>query len=282
MKTAILGLHAETSIHAGAGSSLDVIDMPIQREAHNNWPCIFGSSVKGALRAAANASKSPHVNAVFGPLNVTNEAYAGALLVGDARLLLFPVRSLTTHFKWITSPAALRRLKRDAERLGLNLEFDVPEMPGEMKALACQEGEVFLEEYRFEMQQHDLGNLIKALGKISAVEFIADALANQLLILNDDDFSYLVQHAVPISPHIALESTTKSAKVGALWYEETLPPETLLYVCLAAQDARSLDTHLPAETVMQSLADDFKAKPYLQIGGNETVGMGWFKVKVEA
>src|ERR1035438_9476911 len=111
MKTAILGLHAETSIHAGAGSALDVIDLPIQREAHNNWPCIYGSSVKGALRAAATTAKIPQVELVFGPANTSSDGFAGALLVGDARLLLLPVRSLTSHFKWITCPAVLQRLK---------------------------------------------------------------------------------------------------------------------------------------------------------------------------
>ncbi len=155
-------------------------------------------------------------------------------------------------------------------------------MPGEMKAFASKAGEAYLEEYRFELQQQDLGGIIQALAKLSGVEKFADALNNQLLILNDDDFSYLAKHAVPVTPHIALDSESKSVKTGALWYEETLPPETLLYVCLAAQDARRKDTQLTADAVMQSVTEIFEAKPYLQIGGNETVGMGWCKVKVEA
>jgi len=51
--TAILGLLAQTSIHAGAGSQTGIIDLPIQREGHNGWPCVFGSAVKGALRDKA-------------------------------------------------------------------------------------------------------------------------------------------------------------------------------------------------------------------------------------
>lgn len=282
MKTAILGLHAETSIHAGAGSALDVIDLPIQREAHNNWPCIFGSSVKGALRATANTSKNPHLDIVFGPANANNEAYAGALLVGDARLLLLPMRSLTTHFKWVTCPAALLRLKRDAERLNIKLQFEIPPMPGEMMAFASKKDVTFLEEYRFEVQAQDMSGIIQALARLSGVEKFADALNDQLLILNNDDFTYLAKHAVPVTPHIALDSASKSVRNGALWYEETLPPETLLYVCLAAQDSRRKDTHLSAGAVMQSVVDGFKNRPYLQIGGNETVGMGWCKVQVEA
>jgi CRISPR-associated protein Cmr4 len=276
MKTAIMGLHAETSIHAGAGSALDVIDLPIQRETHNNWPCIFGSAVKGALRAVA----IDKVDEVFGPSNVTADAYAGALLVGDARLLLFPVRSLTSHFKWITCPAALQRFKRDAARMGKSISFNVPEVQGDMQAVAMNAGEVFLEEYRFEVKPQDLTELITALAGVSAIAGFADALKNQLMILSDDDFTFLVKHAVPVTPHIALDSETKSVKGGALWYEETLPPETLLYVCLAANDARKKDSSFSADAVLNTVQEMFSTRPYLQLGGNETVGMGWCSVKV--
>jgi len=294
MKTAILGLHAETSIHAGAGSALDVIDLPIQREAHTNWPCVFGSAVKGALRAAATSSarhslaggnpedEAKTIETVFGPANATAEAFAGALLVGDARLLLLPVRSLTSHFKWITCPAVLQRYQRDVERMGQSAKFTVPKIEGDMQALATTAGEVFLEEYRFEVKSDDLSEIINALAQVSAVAGFAEALNKQLLILSDDDFTFLVKHAVPVTPHIALDSETKSVKGSALWYEETLPPETVLYVCLAANDARKAGEKMTADAVLQTVQELFKDKPYLQLGGNETVGMGWCKVKVGA
>ena len=69
--TALLGLWAQTSIHAGAGSSIDGIDLPIQREGHNGWPCVFGSSMKGALRTKAEdlwgEKGKDSVRYVFGP-----------------------------------------------------------------------------------------------------------------------------------------------------------------------------------------------------------------------
>jgi CRISPR-associated protein Cmr4 len=96
-KNALLGLWAETSIHAGAGSSVESIDLPIQREAHSGWPCVYGSAVKGALRARAEdkfGKNNDSVRYVFGPDTDNASEHAGALLVGDARLLLLPVRSL--------------------------------------------------------------------------------------------------------------------------------------------------------------------------------------------
>ena len=65
----MIGLIAQTSIHAGAGSSAGAVDLPIQREGHNGWPCIFGSSVKGALR-----TKAEQLFAEQGQCNADNEA----------------------------------------------------------------------------------------------------------------------------------------------------------------------------------------------------------------
>ncbi len=43
-------LHAVTSVHAGSGSEIGLVDLPIQREKHTGFPKIESSSLKGALR----------------------------------------------------------------------------------------------------------------------------------------------------------------------------------------------------------------------------------------
>ena len=47
----ILSLYAISPCHVGSGSSVGVVDLPIQRERHTNWPVIQASGMKGALRA---------------------------------------------------------------------------------------------------------------------------------------------------------------------------------------------------------------------------------------
>jgi CRISPR-associated protein Cmr4 len=289
---AILGLFSETSLHAGAGQALGVIDLPIMREAHNHWPCVFGSAVKGALRARAEAGKdsakhlSPdEISLIFGhgpDGKGESSEYAGALSVGDARLLLLPVRSLTTHFRWVTCPAALERFQRDAERLGLGEEIGglpVPPVEDEtaLVAEAVNGGHLFLEEYRFEAQPTDLEAIVAALAKLMP-DGLGDALRKQLAIVANDHFRHLAEHATPVNAHVSLDSATKTVKGGMLWYEETLPPETLLYVGLNAVASRRKDgeTKLTADAVMARLRESlFGEHPYLQLGGNETVGMGW-------
>lgn len=284
--TALLGLIAETSLHAGAGSSTGAIDLPIQREGHNGWPCVFGSAVKGSLRDRAESrlgQTGDDLFAVFGPDTKNASEHAGAISVGDARLLLLPVRSLTTAFKWVTCPEALGRLKRDAARLGLAGMFplDIPAVAGTTAKVAQGEGHLYLEEYRF-TQEIDSGiaELAKLLAQLIHRENARAELAQRLVVVSDDIFSHLSTAATPVNAHIALEADTKTVTDGALWYEETLPPETLLYAPLIAVKARRPTSSLDAAAVLKQITDLFEARPWLQLGGNETVGMGWCAVTV--
>ena len=295
--TAILGLLAQTSIHAGTGSNTGVIDLPIQREAHSNYPCVFGSSMKGALRVRAEQdypssiqqdsnkpSTHPTIAAVFGADHAAETLHAGALMVGDARLVLLPVRSLTSQFKWVTSPYALQRLADDLQRFNTGIGFQLPSIKlGDELALTAekQADALFLEEYRFKTQAQDLSGVIKVLAQLMRKTGVEEQLKQQLVVVSDDMFSHLAQHTTPVNAHIAIESATKTVKGGALWYEETLPPETLLYVGLAAYQARKQDSDLNTpEKVLTTVINLFTDKPWLQIGGNETVGMGWCAVSI--
>ncbi|CAH1388340.1 type III-B CRISPR module RAMP protein Cmr4 [Candidatus Nitrotoga sp. M5] len=284
--TALLGLLTETSLHAGASSSVDGVDMPIQRESHNGWPCVYGSAVKGALRdnGESNLSDKNDALAIFGPETSNASDNAGAVAIGDARLLLLPVRSLTSAFKWVTCAEALNRLKRDAKRMGLENDFGfvVLSAPDDESALALDKnGDLFLEEYRFKLtKEAKVEGCITSIAKLMRRDDAETELKKRLIIISDDMFTHLTQAAVPINAHIALNSDTKTTQGGALWYEETLPPETLLYVPLAANTSRKASHKLEASEVMDKVTNLFADKPYLQLGGNETVGMGWCAVEV--
>lgn len=280
---AILGLLAQTSIHAGAGTSVGAIDLPIQREGHNGWPCVYGSAVKGALRSKAEdvLSDDSLIFAIFGPDTRNASEHAGALAVGDARLLLLPVRSLTSAYKWVTCPAALNRLARDMALLGLNVTFETPPVSSENAAITPNlAGSLFLEEYRFEAEQSDLDELTTALASLMNRAKAKDALSRQLVLVSDDMFAHLAQYATPVMAHIALkDDASKTVEDGALWYEETLPPETLLYVPLMAQSSRRRAKELTAAEVREAVINLFEPHSWLQVGGNETVGMGWCAVQ---
>lgn len=281
----LMGLTAQTPLHAGSGSADDVIDLPIQREAHTDWPCVFGSSVKGALRAHAegNSLDSALTRAVFGPDTDNASAHAGSLLVSDARLALLPVRSLTSHFRWVSCPSLLRRLGRDLQRLGLvEAVPEVPEVDNEQALVAqAQQGgdELYLEEFRFSQSVADLSGWLGVFERLCGRGYRQE-LKQQLTLVDDDSFRHLCRSALPVQPHIRLDSETKTVATGALWYEENLSPETVLYVCLSAQPSRHEAIDKNAEAMAELLDGLFIERPWLQVGGNETVGMGWCRVEV--
>ncbi|MEK8021454.1 MAG: type III-B CRISPR module RAMP protein Cmr4 [Candidatus Parabeggiatoa sp.] len=240
---AILGLLTETSLHAGVGQTVGVIDLPIQREAHTNWPFVYGSSVKGSMRTLAESKWSTEldkVKSLFGPEMAHGESQtqAGGLAIGDARLLFLPVRSLTSHFKWVTCPDLLRRYQADCRRLGMPETFTIPEISEKETALVSTQHDLdfglFLEEFRFTGQPHaDLDELITRLAPLMGREDAKKALEKQLVIVNDDLFRHITDYATPLNAHIQLNNETKAS--DNLWYEETLPSDTLLYVTLVAQ-----------------------------------------------
>src|SRR5215472_13191158 len=107
MITSTLYLYTESPLHAGVGSGLSSIDLPIQRERTTQYPMIQSTGIKGKIRAAFEGSRKhlteeerAMVDVVFGPPSTSGggSEHAGALIAGDARLLLFPVRSLNGVF----------------------------------------------------------------------------------------------------------------------------------------------------------------------------------------
>ncbi len=288
--SALLLLTTETPLHAGAGQSVAGIDLPIQREVHSDWPCVYGSAVKGALRAHAfhKGLQSQDAIDLFGPdhgaaAGERDSSHAGALLVGDATLLALPVRSLQSHFKWVTCPAALDRFRRSAERLGLALQLPCIAQPGDkLQAWGHEDGTLFLEEFRLnQATAAEVAPLAQALAILSGGALQASTVHERLVVVHDDIFSFLVRNATSVNAHIAIDAQTKTVKDGALWYEESLPPETLLYVPLTATASRRKGSELKAAQVLEKFESLLgEGGNWLQLGGNETTGMGWCRVGV--
>lgn len=266
MKAMMLGLLAETPLHPGAGQNAGVVDLPIAREAKTGYPVIYGSAMKGALRDWWREQEQEQEEYIFGnPNNV------GGVTVTDARLLLLPLRCLNGHFKLVTCPYLLTRFKRDLKLAGLfQTDFDIP-APEKNNAIVTEqiEGMLYLEEFHFTPHLQEVEGLLTALSSlIYHDELIAD-LNSHLVILNNDDFSYFAAHGLPIVARNNLEQETKKSK--NLWYEEHLPTDTLLYNMIAARKNR--------EDALTLIEDSINERPYLQVGGNETVGQGWCIIK---
>ena len=301
--SAILGLRAIAPIHVGMEDLRGVVDLAIQREKHNHWPVIFGSSVKGALRehAASNWGREHgDLAAVFGPDKPNiDSSRAGALLVNEMRLFALPVPALNTVYKWITCPEALRRLLRDCRMFGVASIAQQAAANSALAAISSMQIDealsfhaddpqrIFLREYLFTKRPAlDAERaMLPLLAQVFGVHIEAE-LASRLLLVSDSRFGHLAQTATAVNPHIAL-TPNKTTKDGALWYEESLPCESLLYLPLAAEEERLSKQQREAQARAQDkhdllgrVLDLFAERPYFRIGANETTGMGWFEVQV--
>jgi len=265
MNSQILGLLAETSIHPGAGSDTGFVDLPVAREAATDYPVIVGSSVKGALRDHARNHKNDiDPDQVFG-----KQESGGDLVVSDARLLLLPVRSMTGHCKWVTCPHLVERYQRDLARSGSDAGAALPKVdPAKQHYLGAGDNKLFLEERQFTRGGDWPAGLVKAIKPLIRHETTQKRLDGQLVVLRDDDFAWFARFGLAVNARNALNDKTKTSE--NLWYEETLPPDALFYLLLAERrsDNDALDTTLGL----------FRETPYLQAGGNMTVGQGFFAV----
>ena len=270
MNTTMLGLLAETPVHPGAGRSMGVVDLPVARESATDYPVLVGSSLKGALKDKAETIKGEDtaesgfdVATHFG-----KQDHAGDLLVSDARLLLLPVRSLTTSFRWATCPHLIERYCRDLRRAGLSPQPEVPAVESGA-VLTAGEGSLFLEERQFAISGSPDEHLVKAIEPLILHGETGARLGSCIAILNDEDFAWFARYGLSIQARNVLENETKKSK--NLWYEETLPSDTVMYALVMGRRPEALDA---LDTLFPE--DD----PYLQAGGNETVGQGWFAVRL--
>ncbi len=293
---AIMFLHAATALHPGSGTALGVIDLPVEREPHTDWPLIPGTSLKGVLRDALreslrekypkrrDADRAPEVTEIFGPPTDTAADHAGALSLTDARILAFPVRSMKGVFAWITCTDVLTRFARDVRLTGIGSSPPPAASPGSDECfvargspleIAGQSG-LLLEEFDFTAKAPppDADTFLKAVaGMAFADPTRRDDFLKRVVILHPDAFTHFVRHSTHVRARIALDYETKTASDGALFYEEYLPPETILYSLLLATPGRG-SAATPASEVIRSVRRTVDSLPFLQIGAGQTVGCG--------
>lgn len=268
MENILLSMLAETFIHPGSGQNDGAIDQPVARERVTGYPFIAGSSLKGAWRdyVRQNGMDETKCNQLFGKPEA-----AGQLLVSDARLLLLPVRSLNRSFCWLTCPFVLERLARDLRR-SIKFENVLPDFQVEDEYfLGLQENDqtIFLEERSFQRDNSLPEELEIILKKIIPHEGSSNRLAERLVVVSDADFQWFAENGLTIQARNSLDDDKQSKN---LWYEETLPPDSLMTTIITQRDSNNSSLEKLKELLLKS--------SYLQVGGNETIGQGWFQLGI--
>jgi len=327
----VVSFFIESPLHAGSGSDLGIVDLPIQRERHTSFPKIEGSSVKGALREAFeqtskkfkigndefDVKSDQFINAVFGPEREEN-THAGALAISDARLLLFPVKSMKGVFGWITCPYVLQQFKKDLQLAGIT-NVPIPDNSGLIKGtnLSLEDDKtVILEEYKFELEPNDdlksfsewvvdrmmpkaedtnetpqedeteKKEVIQKTEKKEPHNYWKEKLKKDIVVLSDDEFKDFVNLSTEVITRTKIDNKTGTVAQGALFTEEFLPTDSLLYSLVFSSPLFIKDDEKPeplktsdeAKTVMEYFAQGLPE--VVQMGGDATIGKGFVSTKV--
>lgn len=311
----LLIIYVEENLHAGTGRGLGAVDLPIQRERTTDYPMVQSSSIKGKLRAECDPSNTPPppnpiqkdvFEAIFGH---EGHDFAGALSFSDAAILLFPVRSLSGVFAWITCPEVMARFRRTLTRLGWNPSAitTVEQLIGTIgtnEAIINNRSSlkihsnaqpaidyVVLEDNSFTTRPltelEDFSDWLKLfMPDGDEYDYFKRNLSKRLCILPDDAFHDFVTNATEIQTHNRLDRDTKTVVNKMLWTSESLPPDSILYSPVLAAPPRTTVNSLPpanrtASGLLQLISDYIKQNlARLQLGGDETTGQGFVKIKV--
>ena len=279
MKSRLYHLHALSALHCGTGQSAGVVDLPIVRDRATNLPLVPGSSLRGVLRESFAGKEGEEAKklekTLFGPRSIggADEAHAGALAVGDAHLLLLPIRALAGIVAYATCPFILRRYAKDC-----GCSAPILPMPEVTQALHAEGNcnkigeKIVLEDLDLDPKQADSA---KQWGEAIATAVFPDDesarsdLIARFLILPGSVFSFLAETATEIRARIAIDQDSGIVKKGALWYEENLPAESVLWGIYALSDSRAGD-----KTQAEELAANIPAEALVQLGGKAGVGRG--------
>ena len=102
-------------------------------------------------------------------------------------------------------------------------------------------------------------------------------LIERFCVVHDDVFNFLIDVATEVTARIKLQEDAKTVQDGGLWYEESLPTETILSgIVLAIPTKKSEIASSRVFQVLQGLTDTT-----LQFGGKAPVGRGFCRVLLD-
>lgn len=104
-----------------------------------------------------------------------------------------------------------------------------------------------------------------------AIQTNQDDFKKRFCIVSDDVLSYFSETGTEVTPRISIDDETKTASGQALWYEESLPAETILISLVVAKQVKA-----STDTVFNGLFQIVKTP--VQFGGGATVGKGLCKL----
>lgn len=268
MNCMIYTIKAVTNLHVGdMGSSMSIVDNTVQRDALTNFPVIYATSLKGALRKAAQAAnlESEKIQQIFGNEVGANTSSQGECIFHDAHLLFYPVRSNVEPYYLATCPAMIEHALQYMHLAG-------SKYGDEAKVLECLIAK--LDEYNAVLLRKansgEISDLrvehLKINNTVADEELLAKANSilgrenskKSIVLLSNKAMAEILSD-LPIVARNQLENGISQN----LWYEEFVPRMSYFITLLIMKGS--------SEELDEVLCNN---EAGIQIGANATVGYG--------
>ena len=301
----LMSLSALTPVHAGCSDKLGIIDLPIQREVHTSFPKIEASSLKGSIRHSLAKAGDADLDDLFGPDNPKTEHHASAISFSDARILFFPIKSVKGIFAWVTCPMVLERFIEDLKLILVSAPEEIEKIEVLKKAgsflskfeegaritqgsiLEVEEkpSRVVLEEYLYEtakdhINENGFTRFVEGIQVLLPdIGMPKDSLMKRAILIPDAHFTDFVNQSTEVATRIKINSETGTVINGALFNEEYLPSESILYSIVFADAIRVASEHDQRDTAKE-IREKLNENQIFQIGANMTLGKGLVAITI--
>lgn len=258
-----------SNLHVGRGdSNYGIVDNEVQRDPTTNYPAIFASSLKGALREAFRKNDSipdSDVIDIFGSkVDEQEKLHPGSHIFYQGHLLSLPVRGEAHPFYHGVSPTLLSDLQELLETLLpqkdtlINRVTAARTEAGKVSTVQGPGNEA-IDEFMATRMSNDLDETFARLAE-------SRLLPRPFALLPDKQFGQVVDRLPVIARNQLKKGISKN-----LFYEEVVPRQSRFYFFVERPQGD--------DTLHEFLTDKNMLNNRLQLGANATVGYGVCRVK---
>jgi CRISPR-associated protein Cmr4 len=289
-------IKAVTHLHVGSGTSIEEeVDLPFQRD-ELNYPTIFASSLKGAIKSFLLKEYSNVREIIYNVLGYdenTEEASLGSFL--DAVLFAIPARSIGVKgldevWVYVTTYELLRKVKSFLESMNTLSATQFISLLGAIDKIlqeSKQESEnliisdnaasvILNEDFYVELGniqneyiQSLLGGMLIGNSTYNQSSQNSQSQGNRLvkplIVLKDSIGREVINRSLIRVRRIKIKRSSKTVEEGGLWSEEYVPVNSLFFSSFLARGSK--DTAYFAGCILRKTR-------YLILGGKETIGKG--------
>ena len=285
-------IKALTHLHVGSGTSIEEeVDLPFQRD-ELNYPTIFASSLKGAIKSFLLKEYSNAREIIYKVLGYDenpDEASLGSFL--DAVLFAIPARSIGVNgldeaWVYVTTYELLRKVKSLLESMNTLSATQFTSLLGAINNILQESKNLIIsdnaasvilnEDFYVELSniqneyiQSLLGDMLienstyNQSGQNSQSQ--GNHLVKPLIVLKDSIGREVINRSLIRVRRIKIKRSTKTVEEGGLWSEEYVPVSSLFFSSFLARGSK--DTAYFADCILRKTR-------YLILGGKETIGKG--------